>query len=539
MLFQNGRIYTMTTPGATVEALAIRGEKILFAGTQKEAEKLTGPQTKVIDLQGKTLLPGFTDSHVHPVSGGLALLGCTLTGIQNPDSVLAVIDRYAEAHSEKTWIRADNFWLATFPGGNPRKEWLDAIVPDRPVYVTSSDGHSAWVNSRALELAGITAETADPVNGRIERDVRTNEPTGTLREDAMGLVGNLVPKPTPEERVAALKKGLQLANSLGITNLVEASAGPEYVEAYFELAKKGELTVHAAISIYGDISKGKAGAEEAIRLNEQYNARLAANPSPDLKFNQVKYFMDGVVEGTTAAMLSPYAHQHDNTGIANADPAETNEAVAALDKAGIQVHIHAIGDRGIRMTLDAYENARKQNGVRDSRHHIAHLHVIHPDDLPRFKALDVIANFQALWATLEDTYVTELNAPFLGPERVEWQYPIGTLAKTGAKLAFGSDWDVSTMDPFDAMQVAVTRRGPDSVEREPWTAQHLADVQTIVEGYTKGGAWLTFRENECGTLEAGKLADLIVLDRDIFTCSRFEIYHTVVEMTVFRGRVVW
>ncbi len=540
MLFQNGRIHTLSGPDEVVEALAVKGERIFFAGSEEDAKGLIGPKTRVIDLQGKTLLPGFTDAHVHPVSGGLALAGCNLADILDRDSILTIIERYALAHPDKEWIRADNFWLPVFPDGNPRREWLDKIIPNRPAYVTSSDGHSAWVNTKALQLAGITAATPDPPNGRIERDPVTKAPSGALREDAMDLVSKLIPKPAHEELVAALKRSLQLANSLGITNLVEASASEDYIEAYLELAKRGELSAHVSISIYGDISKGNDGAAEVIRLNEKYKSRLKENPEPatDIRFDQVKLFMDGVVEGTTAAMLEPYSHQPDNKGIANADPKTANEAIAALDKAGIQVHVHAIGDRGIRMTLDAFEQARRANGVRDSRHHIAHLHVIHPGDISRFKALDVTANFQALWATLEDTYMTDLNFPYLGKERSEWQYPIGTMARSGARLVFGSDWDVSTMDPFDAMQVAVTRRGPDSIEREPWTPQHLTDVRTVVEGYTRNGAWLTFREAECGTLEPGKLADLIVLDRDIFTCSRFEIYNTEVVMTLFRGKVV-
>lgn len=248
--------------------------------------------------------------------------------------------------------------------------------------------------------------------------------------------------------------------------------------------------------------------------------------------------MDGVVEGKTAAMLHHY-HEDDHRGILNADPDSAMAVIEALDKAGQQIHVHAIGDRAIRVTLDAFARARQQNGLRDSRHHIAHLHVIHPDDIPRFKELDVMANFQALWATLEDSYMTELNYPFLGEERVEWQYPIGAVAGSGGQLVFGSDWDVSTMDPFDAMQVAVTRRGPDSLQREPWTPQHLVDVHTVVEGYTKGGAYLTFREKECGTLLAGKLADLIIIDQDVFQAAKFEIFETQVLMTMFRGKVVY
>lgn len=535
-VFYNGNIYTQEAPGAQVEALATAGEKIIFTGTWEEAQQLISDNTQVVDLQGKTLLPGFTDAHVHPIDGGLALLGCDLTGVESPDSMLVVLENYAKANPDKEWIRAYNFWLASFPNGNPKKEWLDDIIFDRPAYVEAADGHSAWVNSKALELAGITAETADPVNGVIERDPRTKEPTGTLREDAMALVEKLIPSISHEEYVGGLRKGLEVANSLGITNLVEASANEDEVKAYLELAARGELTAHVSISIYGDISKGVIGAKEVLVRNEQYRRQVKDNP--DLTFDQVKYFMDGVVEGKTAAMLDPY-HGDDHRGIANAHPDTAAAAIVFLDKAGLQVHVHAIGDRGVRMTLDAFEQARKSNGIRDSRHHIAHLHVIHPDDIARFKSLDAIANFQALWATLEDSYMTELNYPFLGEERVEWQYPIGTVARSGGRLSFGSDWPVSTMDPFDAMQVAVTRRGPDSLIREPWTPQHLADVQTVLDGYTKGGAWQTFREDMCGTLTVGKLADIIIIDQDVLHCSKFDIYQTQVLLTMFRGKVVF
>ncbi len=538
-IFRNGPIYTLETNGHRVEALAVAGERILFTGTWEDVQSLRSDYTQIVDLQGKTLLPGFTDAHVHPISGGLALMGCNLIGIDHPDSVLTILKNYALAHPEKQWIRADNFWLPVFPNGNPKKEWLDSIIPDRPVYVTSSDGHSAWVNSLALRLAGITAETPDPPNGLIERDPRTGEPGGTLREEAMSLVGNLLPPYTREELVEGLRRGLQEAASLGITNFIEASARENYIEAYVELAEKQELTAHVNVSIYGDISKGKAGVEKVLALNEKYRNRLNSDDGQrsDLTFNQVKLFMDGVVEGKTAAMLDHY-HGDNHGGAPNADPDTARAVIAALDQVGLQIHVHAIGDLAIRMTLDAFEQARQVNGRRDSRHHIAHLHVIHPDDLPRFRALDVTANFQALWATLEDTYMTELNYPFLGEERVEWQYPIGSVARNGGRLAFGSDWDVSTMDPFDAMQVAVTRRGPDSIVREAWTPQHLVDVATVVEGYTKNGAFLTFREKECGTLSVGKLADMIILDRDIFQCEKFSIHETKVLMTMFRGKVV-
>lgn len=540
LLFYNGPVYPLEAPGERVEALAVKGEQVIFTGAWEEAQLLADSNTQVVDLQGRVLLPGFTDAHVHPISGGLALMECNLAGIEQPDSMLAVLKRYAEAHPDKEWIRGHNFWLASFPGGNPGKELLDEIIPGRPVYITSSDAHSAWVNSRALEVAGITAATPDPPNGLIERDKQTGEPTGTLREAAMDLAERHLPAYGHEELLAALRLGLKEANSNGITNLVEASARENYLKAYLELAEKGELTAHVNISIYGDVSKGREEVERVLALNEKYAAKLPGDSArkPDLAFGQVKLFMDGVVEGKTAAMLSHY-HGDNHRGALNADPEVATAAIAAFDEAGMQIHVHAIGDRAIRTTLDAFEQARKANGARDSRHHIAHLHVIHPDDILRFRELDVIANFQALWATLEDSYMTELNYPFLGEERAEWQYPIGTVARSGGRLAFGSDWDVSTMDPFDAIQVAVTRRGPDDLLREPWTPQHLVDVQTAVEGYTRGGAYLTFREAESGTLAPGKLANLIILDRDVFSCPKIEIHRAEVLMTMFRGKVVY
>ncbi len=539
-VFWNGPIYTMETVVDQVEALAVKGEQIVFTGLKKDAEKWIGDQTTVIDLEGKSLLPGFTDAHAHPISGGLALLGCDLTGIESPDSILSYIDNFARAHSDKTWIHAHNFWLASFPGGNPRKEWLDEIIPDRPVYVESSDGHSAWVNSKALELAGISAETPDPANGTIERDPISKAPTGTLREEAMYLVENLIPAYTAEELERGLEKGLELAHSLGITNLVEASARENYIETYLSLAKKGKLNTHINLSIYGDISKGQETVRKVLTLNKKYKNTLKSisGSREAIRLDQVKLFIDGVVEGKTAAMLAPYSDDV-HAGYLNAAPDTAIETIVALDKAAMQVHVHAIGDLGIRTTLDAFQKAREVNGIRDSRHHITHLHVIHPEDIPRFEELGVVANFQALWATLEDSYMTELNYPFLGEKRVEWQYPIGTVAETGARLAFSSDWPVSTMDPFDAAQVAITRRGPDSLNRKAWTPQHLIDLASVITGYTRGGAYVSFREGQTGTLTEGKLADLVVLDRDVFQTSRFELYQTKVLMTFFKGKVVY
>ncbi len=534
-VFRNGTIRTLTDTLPTAACLAVRGERIVFVGPEDGVIRFIDDATQTIDLQGATVLPGFTDAHVHVTSGGLALLECDLSATENPGEVLAALARFAERHPDRRWVRGVHLSLPAFPGNDNRKR-LDQIIPDRPVFVRSADGHNAWANSRALELAGVTASTPDPLNGRIDRDPTTGEPTGTLRESAMSLIERVLPAYTSQERAEAVRKGLRLANSLGVTNLIEANASDADIEAYRQVLASGELTAHVSISLACDISRGSESVQDVLRRNA---AQVRIEPSSDdLRFGQVKLFMDGVVEGKTAAMLEPYEGES-HRGIANTDPATANDVIAALDAAELQIHLHAIGTRGIRMSLDAIEHARQVNGIRDARHHIAHLHVIHPDDIGRFHDLGVVANFQALWASLDDRYVTELNFPFLGARRAEWQYPIGSVARTRARLAFGSDWPVSTMNPFHATQVAVTRRGPVRETREPWTPQHLIELGPVIEGYTKGGAFLTFREADCGTLEVGKLADLVVLDRDLFQIPATELLETQVKLTMFRGRVVY
>ena len=533
LIVYNGIIYTMLSPMDTVSAMAIGEGHILETGIFSSLLKYKTPHTRLIDLQGRTVLPGFTDAHIHPLSGGLALLECDLTDLQSADQILDSLKNYADHHPNQAWIRGESMWLSAFKHGNPLKETLDAIIDDRPAYISSSDGHNAWVNSKALSLAGINRETPDPMHGRIERDPITREPTGTLRESAQDLVSHLIPKYSSEDRLDALEKGLMLANQQGITSLIEASASSEYIDSYFELEKLGRLTAPTNISIYGDISQGGKMVQEVIWLRKKYQSQTSA-----IKLNQVKLFMDGVVEGKTAAMLANYTDDH-HKGIANTSPDTAMAIISALDKAGFQIHVHAIGDGAIRMTLDAFEQAQALNGIKDSRHHIAHLHVIHPDDYSRFKTLNVLANFQALWATLEDSYMTELNFPYLGKDRITWQYPIGTLHRAGATLVFGSDWNVSTQNPFAAIQVAVTRRGPDSVVRPAWTPHHLIDRYEVIKGYTINGAFVTFREKEIGSISAGKWADFIVLDQNVMRCDPFLIHKTKVLQTYFKGKIIY
>ncbi|MEM9936905.1 MAG: amidohydrolase, partial [Bacteroidota bacterium] len=463
---------------------------------------------------------------------GIRLKDCDLTDIRNEADILQTIRMYVEAHPDKQWIMGANLWLPAVGNGNPSKELLDEIAADRPMFIQSADGHSAWVNSKALELARVTKETETPNGGVIERTPE-GEPSGVLREYAIGLVRNILPPFTFEEKVTALEKAVQMANSYGITSWIDARVDEEDIAVYATLEKEGKLTMDVTLSLFANIIEGMDAVESVLNRYEAHEDKLAR-----IDMKSTKMYIDGVIEGKTAALFENYVGE-DFTGSAYIGADLYNQMVAAFDSAGFQVHIHACGDKGIRMTLDAFEFAREQNGIRDSRHHIVHMQVMDPEDVDRFKELDVIANFQPLWATPEDSYISELTIPVLGPERTEWIYPLGAVAKSGAKIAHGSDWPVTSVNPMLAMQVAVTRRGPDSVERAPWTPQHLVDTYEVIEGYAKGGAYLMFKEQTSGTLEVGKEANLVVMEQNPFSISKFELHQLAVEQTYWKGKKVY
>jgi predicted amidohydrolase YtcJ len=531
MVLQNGAVYRVDAARSWAQAVAISNGRILYVGDDKSAKKFIGPRTRVIDLQGNMVLPGFHDAHVHPVTGGLELGECNLNEAKTEAEVLQLIRSFAEANPQDKWIRGGGWQLPLFAEANPHKSLLDNIINDRPAYFSAADGHSVWVNSKALEIAGINKSTPDPLNGRIERDARTGEPTGTLRESASGLVAKFLPAYTDKDYVEGLRRGLKMANGFGITSFQEAAAEEAELKAYAELDRRGQLTARVNVALYANPAKGLeqiAGLKELRRKYQGHNLRV----------NSVKIFADGVIEPHTAALLEPYTGLGEERGKANWEVEALNRMVAALDREGFQIHVHAIGDRGIRMTLDAFEQARKINGTRNSRHHIAHLQLIHPADIPRFRQLNVVANFQPLWA-YADTYITKLTEPFLGAERSRWLYPIGSLARSGAVIACGSDWSVSSMNPLEAIQVAVTRRGLDAGAGAAWRPEELVDLQTILAGYTINGAYVNFQEHQTGSLETGKAADLIVLDRNLFDIAAQEIHKTKVLMTLLNGRQIY
>jgi predicted amidohydrolase YtcJ len=531
LVLRNAAVYTLDAARTWAEAVAIAGGRIVYVGPESGLRQWVGPHTAVVDLQGKMLLPGFHDSHVHLVYGGIDLSECYLYDFTSQEQILEAVARYGEKNPDKKWIRGAGWQLPIFPDANPHKSLLDKVVPNRPVFLVAADGHSAWVNSRALEIAGITKQTPDPATGRIERDPETGEPTGTLREDAVNLVAGRLPSYTREDFVSGLRRGLQLANRFGITSIQDPNCNEGILEAYAELDRRGELSARVVAAMEVNPTEGTAQIPRLVERRKKYQGRR-------LRASSVKIFADGVIEARTAALIEPYVGTSNDRGKANVEPDALNPLVSALDREGFQVHIHAIGDRAIRNSLDAFESAAARNGIRDSRHQIAHIELFNPRDVPRFRRLGVIANFQPLWA-YADPYITKLTLPALGPERSRWLYPIASLVKSGAVVTCGSDWSVSSMNPLEAIQVAVTRRGPDEAPGAAWIPEEVADLPAMLAGYTINGAYVNFEEKETGSIETGKAADLVVLDRNLFEISPNEIHNTKVLLTLLEGKEVY
>lgn len=540
LVFTGGRVFLSDAARTTARAVAITGGRISAVG--HDVSELIGPRTEVIDLAGLLLVPGFQDAHVHPVWGGLDMLRCDLAPLSTREEYLARIAEYAREHVVDDWILGGGWQMSAFPGGTPTAADLDTVESERPAFLPNRDGHGAWVNSRALKLAGITRDTPDPADGRIERDAEGN-PSGTLHEGAMGLVNRLLP-PEPLARLQeALLTGQQYLHSYGVTAWQDAIVGTEYgdagdpLPAYLAAAASGDLTGRVVGSLWWDRARGLEQIDDLV-------ARRAASSVGRFAARSVKFMQDGVAENFTAAMLEPYCdghgHPREDTGISFVEPELLKEAAERLDALDFTLHFHAIGDRAVRECLDAVEAALQSNGPRGNRHHISHIQVVHPDDIPRFRALDVTANMQMLWATLEPQMV-ELTIPFLGDKRAAWQYPFGDLLRSGAALAAGSDWSVSTPNPLSAIHTAVNRRSaPTEWEGDyaPFLPEQAIDLGTALAAYTAGSARVNHLD-ETGTIAVGMLADLALLDRDPFEHPAEEIGLTKVLGTWVEGERVY
>jgi len=532
MVLINGGIYTVDADRSWAEAAAIRDGVFIAVGSNSEIEALIGEETRTIDLDGKMAVPGFHDAHVHPTMGGYALLGCSLA---DQESIEAIIDKMTACAQQggDSWLEGHAFNLALFGQDGPNKNLLDAIDADRPIILWGSDGHSAWANSGALKLAGITAETLDPPLGVIERDP-DGEPSGTLRETAQEMVRAVMPALTLESNIEALDEGIQYLNSVGITSYIDAWVGLEDYQAYQAIDRAGRLTARVVTSLTYESGFAKHYEDEW----EQVLAGRKAYASERLNHESVKLFLDGVLEGETAALLEPYVGVHAHSGELILNPEELEAAVIRFDAMGLQVHMHAIGDRAVRAGLDAIEAARQANGVTDNRHHISHLQMIHVDDIERFSSLDTAANFQALWAE-PDEWIMELNLPVLGEERVQGMYPIGSVERAGGRIVGGSDWNVSSADPLLAFEVAIRRQDPLSGEGPVLNERERVSLSTMIDAYTINAAWLMHQEDKVGSIEVGKRADIAVLDRNLFEIPATEISDARVLLTLLDGEVIY
>ena len=533
LVLRDGVVWTAEPERPWAQAVAVREGRLVYVGDEAGVERFIGGGTQVVELAGKMVLPGFGDTHAHPLSGGLELGECNLYEARTAAEVEGAIHAYADAHPDLAWVRGNGWQLPVFPGANPSRAILDRVVPDRPAFFYAADGHSAWVNSRALAQAGITRDTPDPPGGRIERDPRSGEPSGTLREAAIGLVSRLLPPYTREARVGAVRRALAEANRFGITSITDADVGEEYLDAYLAVDERNELTarVTAALRDHEDLPLDSSVA----RLRDlRARARLATR----VRAGTVKLYADGVLEARTAALLAPYLDRPGDAGPLVYPPEALEERILRFDQEGFQVHVHAIGDRAIRVTLDALARAREANPSHDGRPVLAHIELFDPADLPRFRALGVVASFQPFWAQ-RDEYISDLTEPALGPTRSRWLYPIGSMLASGAVVAGGSDWTVSTLNPLDAIEVAITRHELNRPGAAAWLPEERADLPRMLAAYTINAAWAQHAERETGSLVAGKLADLIVLDRDLFTLPATELHTARVLLTLLEGRPVW
>lgn len=547
ILFVNGRVYTIDPSRSVAEAVAVKNGAIAYVGTRKGADAFRGDKTEVIDMKGGVLFPGFTDAHVHAGAGGKVLQGLALYDALTPEALQAKVKAYAEAHPELPIISGMGWELSVFPAANPSKALLNAVVTDRPVILKASDGHNSWVNSRALEKAGITKATKDPLNGHIERDPKTGEPTGTLRETAQGLVDKLIPVDSLAETERQLKAGISYENSNGYTAIVDAAVTAGNAQnAYVELDKKGELNIRAMLSLVPgqNLLETSVTADQIAPVVAALKARrqeISDKSKRMLSGGSVKIFMDGVPENHSAALLQPYvdaAVKKGTRGELNMPEQIVRDYVTALDAADFQVHFHTTGDRAVRVALDAVEQAQKVNGVKDRRHFLAHVELIDPLDIPRFGQIGAYANIQSLWG-FRDEYISKLTEPFIGPERFRWIYPFGSLQKAAATIVSGSDWPVSTSNPFWAMEVAVLRRNPEVVQDAAWLPDEVMTVKDYIDALTINGAKVMHQEEIRGSIEVGKRADLVLVDQDPYAISPEKLSDIKIRMTVLEGKPVY
>jgi hypothetical protein len=525
----NGRIWTGNPAQPWAQAVAIRDDKIIAVGTNAQINAASNAQTKRVDLGGAFAMPGFNDAHIHFLGGALRLTQLDLNGANSLAEMQARLKKFAAANPEAPWLLGSGWQYAWIPGRLPTREDIDSVVSDRPVFLTAYDGHTGWANTKALELAGVNAQTKYTGFGEIVRDA-AGEPTGVLKEGAQGLVRRKIPPASREQQLDALRRGLALAASLGITSIQNAHGSREDVELFKDLLARGQLTLRVSMAMDASPRTTEADIQKIAALAKEFSG-------PRLRVGAIKMMMDGVIETHTAAMLAPYSDLPNSSGQSPYTQEQANHIVAWADRAGLQVYIHAIGDGAVRMSLDAFENAVKVNGRKDSRFRVEHIETVAATDIPRFAKLGVLASMMPIHA---DPGTNEVWVRAAGPERTQRAFAWRQLQRAGARLVFSSDWPAAiSVKPVDGLQTAVTRTTADGQPAGGWLPEQRVTVESALAAYTRGSAYAQFAEQTLGTLAPGKFADVIMLSDDPFKMKPSELHALRVRKTVFNGTVVY
>ncbi len=530
----NGKIWTGESDSSFVEAIAIDGNKIMAIGSDADIKKLIGDSTRVIDLKQKLVTPGFNDAHIHFLSGSMILSSADLLSTTSLTEMKKVLLEYAQKNPGKPWITGRGWQYGFFEGGMPNKKHLDSLVSDRPVFIRAYDGHTGLANSKALEMAGITRDTKYTGFGEIVKDAK-GEPTGALLEGAQSLLSKVVPKATRQEQLDALHNGMKYAASLGITSMQNANGDLEEYSLYKTLYDNKELTMRFSMGFsVGAKTTEKEIADFITIKNEKGHPNW-------LKGHAIKFMVDGVIESHTAVMVDPYSDIPVNDRMQakhwNIPLDRYKQLVTQLDKEGFQLYTHAIGDLGVRESLNAYENAAKINGARDRRPRIEHIEQVQADDIPRFAKLGVLPSMQPIHA---DPGTVDVWSKAVGEERLPRSFAWQSLLKSGATLVYGADWPACiSLNPMRGLHSAVNRRTMDGQPPNGWIPEQKISVADALKAYTVNSAYGSFDEKQKGKLMPGFLADLVILSQDLFSIPTMDIHKTKVLLTVVDGKEVF
>lgn len=535
LILLNGKIWTGESESSFKEAIAIKGNLIVATGTSDSIRSLADSKTQVIDLAGKLVTAGFNDAHIHFLSGSKGLAEVNMLGTTTPEEVVARVNDFAAQNPSQQWITGRGWQYTSFKNGLPDFESMKGIITDRPVLIRAYDGHSAWANKKALELAGIDRKTVYTGFGELVKD-KNGELTGALKESARELISKHIPLATRSEKLEALRKGLKLSASLGITSVQDAGIDKEDLSLYKELLQNNELTLRYAAAFWVDQSTTEADMAAFLTLKDSVGLS-----NPMFRADAIKFMIDGVIESHTGYMLQPYSDIPVTDPLTLGQlgiPIEQYRArITTFDKQGFRIFTHAIGDKGVRESLNAYEQAAQANGKRDARHRIEHIETISPDDFQRFASLDVMASMEPIHA---DPGTIEVWAKAVGKDREPYSFNWASMLKNNVKLVYSSDWPACIdINPIRGIHVAVTRRTPEGLPENGWIPEQKISMAEALKAYTSMGAYSSFEENLKGKIKPGQLADVIVFSQDLFTIDPMKTFETKVLLTVFDGKVIY